>query len=213
MRVLVFGASSTQGLWDTEGGWVARLRRNYDTQVVKNIREEANYPDVFNLGVQGDMIGNLLKRFENETEARLWQNEELAFIFSIGTNDTAIGGNGKTWSTSDSYRDDIKKLTKMAKDYSNKIIFVGLPCCDESRTTPVFWADVHYTNTRMLEVNKELHSFCNEEKIIYVPIYEILKERLDAGQDVFADGLHPNNEGHELIFQAVKPELDKLLAV
>lgn len=30
MRVLVFGDSITQGFWDTEGGWVERLRKYYD---------------------------------------------------------------------------------------------------------------------------------------------------------------------------------------
>src|SRR6266446_3620690 len=115
MRALVFGASITQGFWDTEGGWVNRLRRHYDSQVIKGLHPEENYPTVFNLGISGDSTKGVLKRFNNEAKARVWPGEEF-------------------------------------------------------------------------------------------------KSRFEAGEDLFADGLHPSDAGHELIFQLVCPELDKLLS-
>lgn len=212
MRVLVFGASITQGFWDTEGGWAARLRRYYDTQAVKDIKREGDYPDVFNLGISGDTTKNLLGRLENETEARLWGKEEPAFIFSIGTNNAAVEGSGKEWSTPDDYRHELEKIIGIARDYSEKIMFVGLPSCDEKLTTPVSWADIHYSNARMFEFEKVMRDFCAEQKILHVPVFETFQEKLKNGHGLFADGLHPNNEGHELIFQLVRPALDKLLA-
>ena len=209
---MVFGDSITQGFWDTEGGWVNRLRRHYDVQIIKNLKDEENYPAVFNLGISGDTTHNVLGRLEDETEARLWPGEELAFIFSVGSNDAAVEGSGREWSSTQGYRKELEGIVKRAKDYSSKIMFVGLPSCDEKLTTPVFWTDIHYTNKRMFEFEKVMRDFCADQQILHVPTFETFQEKLKTGYGLFADGLHPNNEGHELIFQLVRPELDKLLS-
>lgn len=212
MRVLVFGDSIAQGFWDTEGGWVNRLRRHYDTQIVKDLKQEDNFPSIFNLGISGDTTHNVLGRLEDETEVRLWPGEELAFIFAIGSNDAAVEGDGKAWSTPQDYRKELEGIVKKAKDYTNKIIFLGMPSCEEKLTTPVSWDNINYTNDRMFEFEKVMREFCAEQQILQVPVFETFQEKLKTGHGLFADGLHPNNEGHELIFQLVRPELDKLLA-
>jgi lysophospholipase L1-like esterase len=50
-----------------------------------------------------------------------------------------------------------------------------------------------------------------DNNILFVPIFNSMKEKMDAGSDLFADGLHPNNDGHQLIFELVRPELKKYL--
>jgi len=211
MRVLVFGASITQGFWDTEGGWVNRIRRHYDTEIVKDLHKEEDYPTIFNLGISGDTTTGLLKRLENETKARQWSSEELVFIFSIGTNNAVVEVNGKEWSTPELYRRELLAILQKAKEFSNKILFVGLASCEEDKTTPVFWADIHYTNSKIFEFEKVMREVAKENHIPHVPIFEALQGKINAGEKVFADGLHPNNAGHELIYQLVKPELDKLI--
>ncbi len=52
MRVLVFGGSTTQGFWDSEGGWVARLRKFYDLLQLEDLKKR-DEPTVFNLGIAG----------------------------------------------------------------------------------------------------------------------------------------------------------------
>ncbi|MBI2592328.1 hypothetical protein HYW36_02510 [Candidatus Saccharibacteria bacterium] len=211
MRVLVFGASTTQGYWDTEGGWVTRLRRYYDEKQVKlqaagNVNE--GQPAIFNLGISADMSSDVLKRFEPETVAR--QRGELAFIFCVGGNDSAIE-NSKPRATTEDYKSNIETLIKKARQFSDKIMVIGLNPVDETRTTPVFWADVHYTNEGMKSNNNTLMEVCKKENIPYVSIFEDMEKRFKAGEEMFVDGLHPNNEGHELIFQLVQPALDQLL--
>lgn len=68
MRVLVFGASITQGYWDTQGGWVQRLRTHYDKKQIADLTKDN--PSVFNLGVSADTTKDILERFEAETKAR-----------------------------------------------------------------------------------------------------------------------------------------------
>ncbi len=83
MRVLVFGDSITQGFWDMEGGWVSRIRKHYDQQMIYDA--DNDLPSIFNLGVSADSSDDVLVRFENETKVRA--TEEIAFIIAIGVND------------------------------------------------------------------------------------------------------------------------------
>ena len=63
--VLVYGDSTVQGFWDTEGGWVQRLRSYLDKKFLNN--PDCYYP-LFNLGVSGDTSKDLLERFQGETK-------------------------------------------------------------------------------------------------------------------------------------------------
>lgn len=210
MRVLVFGASITQGFWDTEGGWVARLRKHYDQIQIKN-PTAYDQPEIFNLGISGDTTQGVLKRFKSETEARLWPGEKFAFIFSVGTNNAVIENNVNR-SSPEKYTADLENLISQAREFSKLMMFVGLPPCEESKTTPIPWAKaIHYTNDRIASIDKAMHKVSVHNDFIYVPVFEPFQTRLIKGEDLLADGLHPNNEGHELIFQLVRPELDKLL--
>lgn len=206
MRVLVFGASITQGFWDSQGGWVERLRQHYDELALKDLVNHSQ-PTIFNLGVSGDSTKDLLARLKNETKAREFLNEELAFVFSIGTNN-AREENGKLYSSPESYRADLKELITQAKTFSNKIMFVGLPACDETRTTPVSWRYIDYRNENLRKLDQVMKGVCEEQALPYVPVFE----KFINAPELLADGLHPNDAGHKLIVNLVKPELEKLLA-
>ena len=212
MRVLVFGDSITQGFWDIEGGWVARLRKHYDKRQLENL-ENRDEPTIFNLGISGDVVKGLLMRVENEVEARRWQwpDEQFTLIFAIGINDSAFRDN-EDRSNLDTYQRELRALLEKAKKHSNRIMFVGLTPCVEDLVNSRLGKNKKLTNSRILEFDKILRDFCQQHKIAYVPIFEEFKSRLDAGEDLLPDGLHPNGQGHELIFQIVRPNLDKLLS-
>ncbi|HSX18479.1 MAG TPA: GDSL-type esterase/lipase family protein [Candidatus Saccharimonadales bacterium] len=211
MRVLVFGDSITQGFWDTEGGWVARLRKYYDTRQIEDLRNREE-PTIFNLGISGGTSETILARFDNETKARK-NREGMVIIVSTGLNDSYREGPDRYKSTPESYRHNLVLLASKAKTYSNKILFVGLVTGDETQTMPVFWRDIYYANERIEEFENIMQKVASENGVSFVPVFQEFKKHLDAGEDLLADGLHPNNEGHELIFQLVRPELDKLLAL
>lgn len=81
-RFLIFGASITYGAWDREGGWVSRLRRLLDE---KNIDEpDKYYYTVFNLGVSGATVGDILERIEVETKPRVREKGQDITILSVG---------------------------------------------------------------------------------------------------------------------------------
>jgi len=208
MRVLVFGASITQGFYDTQGGWVARLWTHYTNNLLNNGGTDIT---IFNLGVSGDGSDRLLRRFRNETESRKFPGEDFAFVFSIGTNNSWIRANGQEVSTPQSYESDIRNLITQAREYTQKIMFVGIAPCDESRAHPIPWnKDIFFTNSRLKTFDESLRKTCEEHKVKYVPVFDVIKKRLDK-EEIYEDGLHPNDEGHKLIFELVRPALDELL--
>ena len=207
MRVLIYGDSITQGFWDLEGGWVARLRKEYDR---RSIDGEGDMPTIFNLGISGDSSNEVVARFENETKARMWPGEEFAIVFAVGANDTRIDGT-TNFSEPDRYRQNLFKLLGMAKQFSPKIMFVGLTPCVDSRTNPVSWADISHNLARMQEFDYVLTEFCQQNNLPRVEVFKPFQEKQEQ-IELMPDGLHPNDEGHKLIADLVRPKLDELLS-
>lgn len=207
MRVLVFGDSITQGMWDTRGGWAQRLVTDFFDMQLKDLT--ADVPWVFNLGISGDTTKQLLSRFEAETVARL--GADMAFVFAIGTNDAWINADGGFNMSPEIYSANLKKLIAKARTYGSRILFVGLASVDESQTMPVSWIDISYTNERLALFEHTLKQVCDEEHVDFVPIFDAFQEA-QAKQNLLTDGLHPNDQGHELILGLVKPQIAKLFS-
>jgi lysophospholipase L1-like esterase len=206
MRVLVFGDSIAQGFWDVDGGWVSRIRRHYDKQMIERLYDDP--PTIFNLGVSGDCSDDVLARFENETTVRA--REELVFVIAVGTNDSRTKA-GQNFSNTSRYIQNIEKIIDLAKRHSSKILVVGLTPCVEERSNLVVWGDSGYTNQRVKEFDDTLMRFCKDNGISFVKIYEPFAVA-QAQAELLPDGLHPNDAGHQLIADLVLPMLDELLS-
>ncbi len=211
MRILVFGDSITQGFWDLEyGSWVQRLRKEYDKQTIKNLT--GDWPAFFNMGVDGDMTKGVIKRFATDIEHRRYLDDPFIIIFAIGLNDTLFSGDEKV-STPEVYAEELDALFAAAGHYSSKILFVGLTPVDDKLCNPWIYSSGGkcFKNERILEFEEVLRKFCIKNKLPQVQIFEKFQER-QKRENLLADGLHPNDAGHQLIADLVKPELEKLLA-
>ena len=192
MIICVFGDSTAWGAWDLEkGGWVNRLwlffAKNQDQYDV----------DVHNLGVSfGGTSKGLLRRFKVEAEAR----EPDIIIFQGGGNDSAyVNREGNHRVTPKEYEKNLLKLIKLARKFTNKIIFLGFKNIDERKTMPVPWdKSIYYTDENIKRYNDIQKRICQKNKIESIDIFGLL-----AMQDL-ADGLHPNSCGHEKIYKRVK---------
>ncbi len=90
-------------------------------------------------------------------------------------------------------------------------MMVGIPCCDERLTTPVGWdATTSYTNAAIKAIDDDMKDVCQQASIPYVPTFETFVEQLGQGRRLMADGLHPNNDGHHLMFELMLPTFQKL---
>lgn len=201
MRILVFGDSIIYGAWDKEGGWAQRLRKFLDE---KTLTEENFYCVIYNLGISGDTTDDLLGRFEFETKQRIKEKKDTIIIFSIGGNDaTFIDGEKQCQVSKEKFRENVKKLEKLAEKYASKILFIGLFPADESKTIPILWAPgKSYKNEYIIQYDKIIKSVCRENNVPFIDIYE---KFMNADyKNLLEDGQHPNSAGHRKIFEIVK---------
>jgi len=211
-QILVFGDSITLGAWDTEGGWVDRLK-NFLNKRTLSIPEfwNTDYIEVYNLGISsisGENSSSLLERFESEAKRRLGEYETI-IIIAIGKNDSCFLENKKSFLTPpEKFEKNVQKLIKLAQKYSSKIVFVGTAMVDESKTAPIYWdRNMHYKNEYLKQYSEIIKNICKEKKIYFIEVSETF---MKAGyKKLLADGLHPNSKGHEIIFNIVKDFLLK----
>jgi lysophospholipase L1-like esterase len=85
-------------------------------------------------------------------------------------------------------------------------MIVGFPAVDETKTNPIAWADLYYKNENIQKFENAAKAAAEKLDVPFVPVYEKFKPGMNAH-----DGLHPNDEGHQLIFELVRPALEELL--
>jgi lysophospholipase L1-like esterase len=152
----------------------------------------------------------LTTRLPKEVVARrsLWEEEtDFAFVFAIGVNDSLITDDGDFFSTPAQYAQDLQELYDTAKLFSNRMLFVGLTPVEDDNPR-----NQYYTSSRIWEFEEVLREFVRGHSIPFVKLYEKFQECMKE-EFLFSNGLHPNDEGHRIIYDRVAPELKKLLAV
>jgi len=209
VRVLFFGDSITQGFWDVEGGWVSRLRKQYDHQYIA--APGGNTPLLFNLGISGNTATDVLRRFDAETVARKYHGEALVFVFAIGTNDACFRRDSGNDSEPEHFQAQLGELVALAKQYADKMLFVGLtPAVDELvDPLPASTTGRSFTTERLKLFDTTLKNFCKKQNVPFVDVFPAFSKA--NVQSLMFDGLHPNAAGHKLIADLVQPELAKLL--
>lgn len=207
MSVLVFGDSITQGYWDTEGGWVDKLRKHYDELQVQDF--DKDQPTSFNLGISADTSRNVLARAEAEITARTRHNVPPIVIIQIGINDSCAEPSSSMVPI-DEYKTNLQKLIETLRPISSKLIFVGLSAYDETKTTSASWGEYYYTNKSIKAYEAQMKAVAGAANASFVSLFDEFAKAMQ-GRELLADGLHPNNDGHTAIFDIVKPALLPLL--
>ena len=191
-NICVFGDSITWGAYDPEnGGWVTILRNYLEPEEMH----------IYNCGVLSDDTRALLKRFKTEAVSRSPQ----LIVFAIGINDsqyTESRDNSRV--PTEEFTENIEKLVSSAGEIAEKIIFIGLTRVDENKTIPVQWSDrdKNYDNTNIGHYDSLIKQACDKHGLLFLEVSEVLTN------DDLEDGLHPNPDGHQKLFEKVRDSLD-----
>lgn len=214
MRVLFFGDSITQGFYDLKGGWVQRLANHYHGESLKGMLTKPGYDttEVFNLGISGDTAQDVLARMENETKVRIWPKDITLVVVAVGVNDARQYKNRAEVDEYD-FQKTIEKLISTATKIADKVLFVGVSAVNEQQTNPWPFSSrkAQWSNNRINLFEDIVKQCAGISKTSFVPIHDRFLAQLEAGEKLLSDGLHPNEAGHVLIAELVKPYIDKLL--
>lgn len=203
--ILVYGDSITYGAWDVEaGGWVSRLRMILDRL--------PDPPLIYNLGVSGESTDELVERFEHESAFRIDADEDPPsrpiILFQTGANDAQYLLNSGTVRTPlNKFKTNITTLIDRAITLTlpSKVAFLSLLRVDDARVNPLPWAThLSHRNIFTDQYNDALKEACKLKTVGWIDVRAAFKTyEASHGESLLADGLHPNTEGHQLIFATV----------
>lgn len=181
MIISVFGDSIVWGAYDLElGGWVNRLKLYYDNKGGFEV-------DIYNHGISGDRISDVLNRFE--TEAKAVMPDKI--ILAIGINDSPHWANLFGTKLSD-FENRFNELLEKSKKFTKDILIVGLTNVDDSNK-------LHgYKNEKIEKYDQKLKEIAQQQNLPFIDLFGSL------GKKDLLDGLHPSASGHKKIFEKVK---------
>jgi len=187
----IFGDSIAWGAGDEEkGGWVNRLREYLDNK-------KSDYFGVYNLGIAGDDTSGVVKRFSVENASR----KPDTIIIAIGINDSRyINSKDNPQVSLESFEENLVEIIKQARGFTKEVVFIGLTNIDESKLMPIPWNPTAYHEQKdVAAYNSKIKELCEKNKIMLIELQGLLDN-----SDLEDDGLHPNAQGHEKMFQKIK---------
>lgn len=199
-KILVFGDSITFGAWDKDcGGWVNRIRLSIDND------EKIASCHVFNLGISGQITGEIHERIGDESLRRFREDANNVIVIAAGINDTQIIG-GKVRTSETDFNYNVRSLIREAKKYTGHVIYIGLTAVDEARTNPI-WFDrtLNWRNCYIEAYDEIIQKICQDEGAEYVKLFD----KIDTIK--MMDGLHPSSDGHKDIADIIRPVIYKYI--
>ncbi len=185
--------SITMWARDMEKWW--RANRLHMYLLEKYLKENCTYGVVYNLGIDWDNSTWILKRFTMECEAR----EPNVIIFAIGANDCVHFENKENNIPLSIFQKNIQELIVLAKKYTDKIVFVWLIACDETKMNPVEWApEMSQSMKNITRYNNTIKTICEQENINFIDMLDVVNAKN------LEDGSHPTAQGHEKMYNRIK---------
>ncbi|NTU46011.1 hypothetical protein HGA88_00095 [Candidatus Roizmanbacteria bacterium] len=201
--IFVFGDSIAYGDWDQEGGWVNRLHKEINQKVLNSNFE--TYGAIYNLGIPGDTSQEICERFEQEIKVRIDTTEDTLIYLAVGVNDSQVElATGSNLVSPHIFKTNIQLLAYKAKKLSIPLTLIGITPVDESKVFPMPWKLTHgYKNAEIIKYNQILKEVAQSEHLSFVDVFsEFIKtEYTDL---LLTDGVHPNTQGHQLLFEVIK---------
>ncbi len=202
-RIYAFGDSLTYGAWDSEGGWCDRVKRKLHKEMIE---DEGGKFQMFNLGIGGEHSRGLLGRIKNEMDARYRPDWPAIIIIGTGANDTRYVEGQDPNVSLDEYKKNLLEIVKIAKTYTEKILFVGVAVVENEIQE---FKGTLLSNELLREhykVMAEVASECN------VPIINVNSSLEKSTESVyFKDGVHLNDIGHKVVSDIVWEKLEAML--
>lgn len=196
-RVCIFGDSITWGSWDPSGGgWVGRLREAGCNRTDLSDPDYGYYTAVYNCGISGDKLADVLARFDVEATAR----EPRVIVLAIGIND--VPHSGYLGTSLDDFSRGYVELIAKAKAHAKDVVVVTPTNVDESRS------EHDYRNADISTLVEIVEKCARDAGLPVVNVFGML-----TPEDLHPDGLHPGADGHEKLFRAIEPVVFGLSAL
>ncbi|MGC6483755.1 MAG: GDSL-type esterase/lipase family protein [Synechococcus sp.] len=194
-QLTVIGDSGVYGWGDRDGGgWCERLRRSW--------MQTPDAPVVYPLGVRGDGLESVARRWEREWNVRGERRRQTpdGLLLAVGLNDSAKVGrqDGRPLLSVEAYRFGVEQLIKTMLCHT-RVMVLGLTPVDEQLMP---FADcLWYANAAIRIYEAQLEEACLEMDVPFLPLHHAMQQEPGWLDWMEPDGLHLNGNGHHWIHQ------------
>ncbi len=214
-QIFVFGASTAYGVGGGKGGWPDLFKAELHEQMYSSKVLPIEKHEIYNLCVPGATIADIEKRFLSELKGYSKPNRSKILVIELGGNDAKASDTPDNFiNTPEKFYDSLKALVEMGKPFSKHIILIGLTPVDETKTTPklnpVSGNKSYMTNARHELFEETTKKLAKDLKLNFVPIFTQANEQNWQSKYLFEDGLHPNDSGHQWLYDHIKPKILEL---
>lgn len=170
--------------------------------------------EVFNFAKSGETI-SFVKDLAPQILKEYGRGQKTIIIASAGGNNTkAVDAPENYVSTLTEYENEIRELLTLLKKSSDALILVDSNgYVDEAKTNPKLnplnGRYSYFTNARRKQFKVKADALCKE---LSIPVAEVTVDDEQWEQKyMYEDGIHPNQAGHQLVFESIQPILDAVL--
>jgi lysophospholipase L1-like esterase len=211
-RILCFGDSITYGESDAQsGGWVEQLKQYFLRQHLgQNMQESL----VYNLGIAGETTDGLENRFNSELRSRVSSKSKAIIILSYGYNDITLITDrfdvSKNRVPLEYFLAKIQTCVESMMSHSHQVIINNLIPFDRKDDGKQNFYGERRLLADLVRYNQALELLADNCGCSFLDLYKAFTA--NSVNDLLAkDGLHPNEKGHQLIFNRNKDLIDTLL--
>jgi lysophospholipase L1-like esterase len=204
-NVICFGDSITRGENDIQhGGWADRLKAHY---INRRLQGDDDSFDAFNMGISGETTAGLIDRFSNELLTRLSADGSTIVLFQYGANDAARRY-GQYAVEEKSFIRNLSACIELAQSHETHILLIDiLPIADHLEGQENANGNTR-TTTLVNTYNQHLLALAEKHGVDIIRVSQAFSANKE--QLLSPDGLHPNSQGHELLFETIKLKLAEI---
>ena len=204
--IFCFGDSITYGESDAKsGGWVSMLQRYF---LNKSSNDSYLQRPVYNLGIASETTDGLKRRFLVELSHRLVKKASPIVVLSYGMNDLVIHKN-KNRVPIDYFCANLETCIKSAQERKAKVIISNLPFFSQRLDGQInLHGDIRFIED-VSRYNLALEELCKRTDSVLFDMNNLLNSRRE--EVIAADGLHPNELGHQLTYQKILALIEDLI--
>lgn len=182
MKIVCIGDSLTYGYGvHSNECWVELLHKNLNIEII-------------NKGVNGDTTTGILSRSYND----ILELAPSHVILMAGTNDILLNY------SVDNIIDNMEFILKEIKNNNiTPILALQPPIMVD--LAKIYWDEyINYNkaNEHLFQYTQDIKTFSHENNIDIINFYNTFMQINDT-INLYSDGIHPNSEGHKLMFQTI----------
>lgn len=212
-QFFIFGASIAQGVGAERAGWADLLKQSLATKMYSKNGVGEKY-ELYNFAKPGAQAEFVIATHGDQLKFYRESGKVVAIVCVGGNNVKAQGAPDNFVSTVEEYEQLMEQLLgKLKQSVDELIVLPSVVAVDESKTNPkanpITGGQSYFSNDRISLFNHALVKLCDQLGVKYVDI-EITPQEW-AEKFLYDDGLHPNQAGHQYIFEKLAAVTDKLL--